>query len=133
MWLLLYEMQQSVREFTHGTNIVLTNDAFADRLSAAVGSSVAKDQRVLGAIAAGITGIHDASVRAIRSLESELRNVARNRAFAPVSSLIFSIALALVAGFSAIWASYNAGSGYGYDLGYRSGYHDGIVYERNRK
>jgi hypothetical protein len=133
MWLLLYEMQQSVREFTRGTNTVLANEAFADRLSSAVGSSIAKDQRVIGALADGITGVHDASVRAIRSLESEQRNTARKRAFAPVSSLVFSFALALVVAFGAIWTSYNAGSGYGFDLGYRSGYHDGIIYERNRK
>jgi len=129
MWLLLHEMQQSARELTRGANAALTNESFAERLSSAVAVSVANDQRVIAAVADGVTNVHGASVRAIRSLESELRDVARKRAFAPISSLVFAFVLALVIGFAAIWASYSVGAGYGYDAGHR----DGIVYERNHK
>ncbi|MDH2909528.1 MAG: hypothetical protein PXZ07_05355 [Candidatus Eremiobacteraeota bacterium] len=133
MWLLLHEMQQSTRELTRGANAALTNDAFAERLSSAVASGITNNQRIIGALAAGITGIHDGSVRAIRSLESEVREVARKRAIAPISSLVFALALALVAGFASIWASYNVGSGFGFDSGYSAGYHDRVIYERNHK
>ena len=132
-WLLLHEVQQSARELTRGAKAALANDAFAQRLALAVASSVATDMRVISAVADGITGVHDVSVRAIRSLESEVRDVARKRAIAPISSLIFAAALALVVGFVAMWASYGVGSRYGYDLGYRSGYHDAILYKRNHK
>lgn len=133
MWLLLHEMQQATRELTRGANAALTNDSFAARLSLAVASSITNDQRIIAAVANGITGIHDASVRAIRSLESEVREVARKRAIAPLSSLLFALALALLVGFATLWASYNAGSGYGFDTGYSAGYHDRALYERNHK
>lgn len=133
MWLMLHEMQQSAREVTRGANAALSNDAFAGRLASAVASILTKDPRIVGAVTGGVTVIHDASVRAIRSLESEVRSVARKRAFAPLSSLVFAFALALVVGFAAIWASYNVGSGYGYDIGYSAGYHNAVLNERNRK
>jgi hypothetical protein len=132
-WMLLYEIQQSTRELTRGANAALTNDAFAERLSSTVASSIINDQRIIAAVADSVSGIHDASVRAIRSLESEVREVARKRAIAPISSLLFALALALIVGFAALWASYNAGSGYGFDTGYSAGYHDRILYERNHK
>ena len=133
MWLMLHEMQQSAREVTRGANAALSNDAFAGRLASAVASSLTKDPGILGAVTDGVTVIHDASVRAIRTLESEVQSVARRRAFAPLSSLVFAFTLALVVGFSAIWASYNVGSGYGYDIGYSAGYHNAVLNERNRK
>lgn len=132
-WLLLHEMRQSVREITRGANAALSNDAFAERLASAVAAAITKDAGLVTAVADGITAVHDASIQAIRSLESEVRDVARKRAFAPLSSLVFAMALALAVGFAAIWTSYNVGSGYGYDNGYRAGYHDAIIYERNRK
>ncbi len=131
MWLLLHEMQQATRELTRGANAVLTNDAFAERLSSAVASGITNNQRIIAAVADGISGIHDASVRAIRSLESEVRDAARKRAIAPISSLVFTLALALIVGLAAMWASYNVGYGYGFDAGYRAGYHDRVLYERN--
>lgn len=133
MWLLLHEMQQATRELTHGAHVAITNDAFADRLSSAVASAVCSDQRVIGAVADGVADIHNASVRAIRSLESDLRDFAQKRTMAPISSLVFAIALALIAGFAAMWASYNTGYGHGLDAGYRAGYHDGILHERNAR
>jgi hypothetical protein len=133
MWLLLHEMQQSMREVTRGAHAALANELFAQRLTTAVATTVVNDERIIGAVAAGINAIQDSSIRAIRSLESEVRNLTRKRAIAPISSLVFALALSLVVGFASIWASYNVGTGYGYDLGYRSGYHDGILYERNRK
>jgi murein L,D-transpeptidase YcbB/YkuD len=133
MWLLLHEMQQATRELTRGANAALTNDAFAERLSSTVASSITNDQRIIAAVADGIAGIHDVSVRAIRSLESEVRDVARKSAIAPISSLVFALALALIAGFAAMSASYNVGSGYGFDAGYHVGYHDRVLYERIHK
>ncbi len=133
MWLLLHEMQQSTRELTRGANAALTNDAFAERLSSTVASTITNDKRITTAVADGITGIHDISVRAIRSLESEIRDATRKRAIAPISSLVFALALALIAGFAAMWASYNVGSGYGFDAGYRAGYHDRVLYERTHQ
>lgn len=133
MWLLLHEMHQSARELTRSANAALANESFAERLAPAIASSIAGDQRVITATTSAITGIHDISVRSLRSLESEVREFARKRAFAPMSSLLFAFALALTTGFAAIWSAYNVGSGYGYDLGYRVGYHDGVLNERNHR
>jgi hypothetical protein len=133
IWLMLHELQQASREITRGANAALTNERFAQRLTEAVAASIVDDERINTAYTAGIAIVQDSSVQAIRALESEVRDVARKRAIAPISSLVFSIALALVAGFAAIWATYNVASGYGYDLGYHSGYHDGFIYERNHK
>lgn len=133
MWMLLHEIQQSTRELTRGANAALTNDAFSERLSSTVASSIINDQRIVAAVAGSVSGIHDASVRAIRALESEVREVARKRAIAPISSLLFALALALIVAFAALWASYNTGSGYGFNTGYSAGYHDRVLYERNHK
>ncbi len=133
MWLMLHEIHQSTHELTRGANAALANDAFAERLSSAVASGITSNQRIVAVVANGITSIHDASVRAIRSLESEVRDATRKRAIAPISSLVFALALALIAGFAAMWASYNVGSGYGFDAGYSTGYHDRILHERNHK
>jgi len=133
MWLMMHGLQQSSREITRGANAALTNEPFAQRLTAAVATSMVNDERIYAAYTSSIASIQDSSVRAIRSLESEVRDFARKRAFAPISSLIFSMAMAFVVGFTAIWATYNVASGYGYDLGYRSGYHYGIIHERERK
>lgn len=133
MWLLLHEIQQSTRELTRGANAALANESFAERLSSVIASSLVSDQRVIAAATGAINGIHDTSIRAIRSLESEVREVARKRSIAPISSLLFAFSLALIAGLAAIWSAYNVGSGYGYDLGYRAGYHDGVLNERNHR
>ena len=133
MWLMLHEMHQSVRELTTGSSNALANDAFSERLANSVATSVLGNERIVSAIAVGIASVHDTSIAAIRTLERDAHQVARRRSLAPVSSLIFAMSLTLVAGFAAIWSSYTIGSGYGYDLGYRAGYHDGMLYERNRK
>jgi hypothetical protein len=133
MWLMLHEMQQSVRELTRGANAALTNEPFALRLASAVASRVANDERIIDAVAAGVDAVRESSVRTIRLLESEIHELACKRAIAPLSSLAFAFALALVVGFAAIWASYNVGTRFGSDLGYREGFHDRLMHERSRR
>jgi hypothetical protein len=133
MWLLMYETQRSVREVINGANIALTNEPFAQRLSVAVATSVARDERIATALTAAIERTYEAATRALRSLEVALHDVVRRRAAAPLSSLAFSFTLGLTVCCAVIWSAYHAGSDYGYNLGYRAGYQAGILYERNRR
>jgi hypothetical protein len=133
LWLLLHDVHHALHEMTSSANGALTNEPFAARLSAAVGAAITDDQRITGALTAAIRTTQDASLRAIRSLESALKDFARKRAVAPFASLAFAFALALTISMVAIWSTYHIGVGYGQDLGYRSGFHDGILYERSHK
>jgi hypothetical protein len=133
VWMMLHELQRSSREITSGANAALANDAFAQRLSAAVAINVARDERVLASLTAAINNTHEAAARAIRSLESALHDVAKRRAAAPFASLAFAFSIGLTVCCAALWSAYQNGTSYGYDLGYRAGYHDGILYERNQK
>jgi hypothetical protein len=133
MWLLMHETQRSVREVINGANIALTNEPFAQRLSVAVATSVARDERIATALTAAIERTYEAATRALRSLEVALHDVVRRRAAAPLSSLAFSFTLGLTVCCAAIWSAYHAGSDYGYNLGNRAGYQAGILYERNRR
>ena len=133
MWLLLHEMQRAMREAAGGVNAVLANDAFADRVSSAIGINVANDERVVAALTAAIKNTREAAMHAIRSLEVALHDVARRRAAAPFASLMFAFTLGLTACCAVIWSAYHAGTDYGYDLGYRAGYNDGFINERHRK
>ena len=133
MWLLLYELQRSLREATAGANAVLSNEPFAQRLSAAVGARIAGDERIVDALTAAIHTTQDGSMRAIRSLENSIRDFARRRALAPLASLAFALALAIIISFAAIWSTYHIAVSYGHDLGYRSGFDDGITYERSHR
>ena len=133
MWLLMHEMQHSVREVINGANTALANEPFAQRLATSVAASIAHDERIATVLTTAIERTHEAATRSICSLEDALRDVARRRAAAPFASLAFAFALGLTVCCAIIWGAYHAGSDYGYDLGYRAGYHDGILYERNRK
>jgi len=97
MWLLLHEMQRAMREAAGGVNTVLANDAFADRVSSAIGINVANDERVVAALTSAIKNTREAAMHAIRSLEVALHDVARRRAAAPFASLMFAFALGLTA------------------------------------
>ncbi len=133
MWMMLHELQRSAREITSGANAALANDAFSQRLSTAIGINVARDERVVAALAEAIDSTHEAATRAIRSLEAALRDVAKRRAAAPFASLAFAFSVGFIVCCAALCSAYHAGTSHGYNLGYRAGYHDGILYERNRK
>lgn len=133
MWLLLHEVQRSLRETTATANAALSNEPFAQRLSLAISASVTNDERIADALTAAIRTAQDASLHAIRSLESALRDFARRRAAAPFASIAFAFALAITASFAAIWSTYHVAVNYGQDLGYRSGFNDGVTYERSHR
>ena len=133
VWMMLHELQRSSREITSSANAALANDAFAQRLSADIAINVARDERVITSLTAAINNTHEAAARAIRSLEAALRDVVRRRAAAPLASLVFAFSIGLTVCCAALWSAYHDGTSYGYDLGYRAGYHDAILYERNRK
>jgi len=133
MWLLLHEVQRSLREATTAANAALSNEPFAQRLSLAISASITADERIVDGLTSAIRSTQDASVRAIRSLESALRDFARRRAAAPFASIAFAFALAITASFAAIWSTYHVAVSYGQDLGYRSGFNDGIIYGRSHR
>ncbi len=133
LWLLLHDVHRSLHDLTSSANGALSNEPFAARLSAAVSVAVTNDQRVAEALTTAIRTTQEASLRAIRSLESALKDFTRKRAAAPFASITFAFALAITISFIAIWSTYHAGVGYGQDLGYRSGFHDGVIYERSHK
>ena len=133
LWLLIYETQRSVREVIGSANTVLTNESFAQRLSITVASSLSRDERVIASLTAAIERTHEAATHGIRSLEAALHDMVRRRAAAPFASLAFAFALGLTACCAVIWGAYHAGAEYGDNLGYRAGYHDGIIYDRTHK
>jgi len=91
MWLLMHETQRSVREVINGANTALTNEPFAQRLSVAVATSIARDERIVTALTTAVERTHQAATRSIRSLEAALYDVARRRAAAPLASLAFCL------------------------------------------
>jgi hypothetical protein len=111
----------------------LSSEPFAARLSAAVGVAVIDDERIASALTTAIRTAEDASLRAIRSLESGVRDFMRKRAAAPFSSIAFAFALAITMSVIATWGAYHIGADYGQDLGYRSGFNDGVSYERKHR
>ncbi len=133
LWLLLHDIHRSLHELTSSANGALNNEPFAARLAAAVSVAVADDQRIVDALTAAIQTTQDASLRAIRSLDSALKDFARKRAAAPLASVAFAFALAVITSLIAIWSTYHVAVDYGQDLGYKSGFHDGILYERSHK
>ncbi|MDE2482036.1 MAG: hypothetical protein KGN02_07590 [bacterium] len=133
LWLLLHDVHRSLHDLTSSANGALANEPFAARLSAAVGAAMTDDQRIVDALTTAIQTTQNASLRAIRSLESELKAFARKRAVAPFASIAFAFALAITVSIVTVWSAYHIGVGYGQDLGYRSGFHDGILYERSHK
>lgn len=133
MWLLLHEVHRSLHESTTSANAALSSEPFAARLSAAVSAAVTDDQRIADALTTAIRATQDASLHAIRSLESAIRDFARKRAVAPFTSIAFAFALAMTVSVAAIWSAYHIGVGYGQDLGYRSGFNNGISYERSHR
>lgn len=133
MWLLLHELHRSLHESTSSANAALASEPFAARLSAAVSVAVTEDERIANALTAAIRTAEDASLRAIRSLESGFRDFARKRAVAPFASIAFAFSLAVTVSVVALWSAYEIGAGYGQDTGYRSGFHAGVSYERNHR
>ncbi|MHB8432301.1 MAG: hypothetical protein ACYDCA_01610 [Candidatus Tyrphobacter sp.] len=133
MWMMLHELHRSAQEIARGANAALANDASAQRLSTAIGINVAHNEQVIAAVTEAVSNTHEAATRAIRSLEAALRDVARRRAAAPFASLAFAFAIGLTVCCLALWSAYHAGTSYGFDLGYRAGYHNGILYERISK
>jgi hypothetical protein len=133
LWLLLHELKRSLLEVTSSANAALSNEPFAQRLSAAISASVTNDERVTDALTTAIRTMQDASLRAIRSLEGAVRGFARRHAAAPFASIAFAFALAITVSFAAIWSTYHVAVSYGRDLGYRAGFNDGVTYERSHR
>ena len=133
IWLLLHEVHRSLRETTTSANAALANEPFAQRLSATVGASLVGDERIVDALTTSIRTMQDASLRAIRSLETAIRDFARRRAVAPFASIAFAFALAITVSVAGIWSTYHVAVSYGQDLGYRAGFNDGVIYERGHK
>lgn len=133
MWLLLHELHRSLHESASSANAALASEPFAARLSAAVSVAVTEDERIADALTTAIRTAENASLHAIRSLESGIRDFARKRAVAPFASIAFAFALAITVSVVAIWSAYHIGAGYGQTIGYRSGFNDGVSYERNHR
>lgn len=133
IWLLLHELHRSLAEVVGSANAALANDAFATRLSTAVAASIAHDDSVLDQVAAAIRTTQDGSLRALRTLESAVGEFARRQAVAPLSSIAFAVALAIAATAAAIWGTFHVATTYGQDIGYHSGFYDGIRYARSHR
>lgn len=133
IWLLLHELQRSLRETSSSASAALANEPFAQRLSAAVSASIVADERIVDSLTTTIRTVQDASLRAIRSLEAAIRDFAGRRAAAPFASIAFAFALAITVSFAGVWGTYHVAVSYGQDLGYRTGFNDGINYERSHR
>ena len=133
MWLMLHELHQVAREVTSGAHAALVNEAFAERLSVAIGASLTSDERIVDALSGAIQSTRDAAQHALRSLEIAIRDFARRRAVAPAASIAFAVALAITSSCAALWTAYHAGLDYGHNIGYQTGFNNGVTYERSHK
>jgi hypothetical protein len=109
------------------------DDALAERTAIAIGAQVAKNERVTEAVANAIREIERDAVRAMRGLETAIRDFMRRRAAAPAASMIFAFSLGVVSGCLSIWGTYHVAISYGQDLGYRAGFHDARLYDRSHQ
>jgi len=130
IWLLLHELHRSLAEVIGSANAALADDAFATRLSTAVAASIAHDERIRDQVTTAIRATQDQSLRALRTLESAIGEFARRQALAPLSSVVFAVGLAIAVTCAAICGTFRVATNYGQDIGYRSGFNDGIRYER---
>ena len=133
MWLLLHEVHRSISEASSSAKAALENEPFAARLSAAIGTAMIEDARIIDALTVAIRSTQEASLRSIRFLESTLRDFARKRAAVPFASIAFASALAIIASIAAIWNTYHVAVDYGKYLGYRAGFTAGMSYERSHR
>ena len=154
-WLLLSEVRRSCREATRCTtalsqaasdaasrialvgtrnvNSPESDDRLAMRIATAVGDRLSQNEHVANAIATAVRRVEDDAIRAMRSIETGLRDFMRRRAAAPAASLAFAFALGLASCCAAIWQTYHIGLSYGQDLGYRAGFNDARIYDRNHR
>lgn len=133
LWLMLNELHRSVRQITNDTNLALSNDRFVSHLSAAVASQLANNERITSELTSSIRSIQEVSLCAVRSVELTSRNSARRLASTPLTSVVFAFALAVALSFAATWSTYHVAAGYGQDIGYRVGFHDGQNFERRHR
>lgn len=108
-----------------------SDDALASRIANTAGSELAQSDRVAEAVASGIRRVEHDAIRAMRTLETSIRDFMRRRAAAPAASMIFAFSLGVVSGCLSIWGTYHVAIGYGQDLGYRVGFHDARLYDRS--
>jgi hypothetical protein len=107
------------------------DDALADRAAVAIATQVAKNEHVNKAIAESVRGVEQDAIRAMRALETSIRDFMRRRAAAPAASMIFAFSLGVVSSCISIWGTYHIAISYGQDLGYRAGFHDARLYDRS--
>jgi hypothetical protein len=154
-WLLLSEVRRSCREATRCTaalsqaasdaasrialvgtrnvNSPESDGRLAMRIATVTGERLSQNDQVASAIAKAIRHVEDDAARAIRSLETGLRDFMRRRGSAPAASLAFAFALGLASCCAAIWQTYHIGFSYGQNLGYRAGFNDAHIYDRNHR
>ena len=152
-WLLLSEVRSACREATRCTNelkgavadaasriecagthdarTALDDEALTAGIASTAGAKLAENEQIVGAIASGIRRVENDASRAMRTLEGSIRDFMRRRVSAPAASLVFAFALGIASACLSIWGTYHIAVGYGEGLGYRAGFNDGRVYERN--
>lgn len=154
MWLLLAEVRRACVEVNQCTRAaqqaasdaaariesatapqsrVSLDDGYVARIAATAGAKIAADERVVAAVASAVRGVEGDATRALRTVETSLRDLMRRRAATPFASLVFAFALGVASACAAVWGGYHTGIGYGQDLGYRTGFHDARIYDRSHQ
>ena len=120
-----------IERITPNLQRVASDDALVSRIAGDVGAKLADNDRVAEAIASGVRRVEHEATRAMRVLETSIRDFMRRRAATPAASMIFAFALGVISSCLSIWGTYHVAIGYGQDLGYRSGFHDARLYDRS--
>jgi hypothetical protein len=118
---------------TRSTTSIENDEALALRIATAAGDRLSQNAQVADVIATAVRHIEGDAIRAMRTVETGIRDFMRRRAAAPAASLIFAFALGLASCSVAIWQTYHVGLAYGQELGYRAGFNDGRIYDRNHR
>jgi hypothetical protein len=109
----------------------LVSDDALSRIANTAGTKLADNDRVAEAVAGGVRRVEHDAIRAMRTLETSIRDFMRRRAAAPAASMIFAFSLGVVSSGLSIWGTYHVAIGYGQDFGYRAGFHDARIYDRS--
>ncbi len=149
-WLLLIEVQRACREASRctteltrvvadavariegaGSSGPACDDAFVSQIAPAVATALAQDDRVIEAVTTAVGAVEEDGLRAMRTLESAIRDFVRRRAAAPAASLVFAFSLGVASSGLGLWGTYHVALAYGQDLGYRAGFNDARTYDRS--
>lgn len=143
-WLLLTEVQRATREASACTDSLrsatdaavtrieraatdglaggTTAHDFAAQIILAASPELAKNEQLQSTLFAAIRHIESDAVRALRAVETGVRDLLARRTFIPLASTMLALCVGVIATTFAVWQAYQVGTRAGEIAGYRAGY-----------